>query len=105
MNDERIVRKVYLWNESGSQWRKRCMRMTERSGLQVIMMNKIVFLAWLWAAVLLKPTLSVLMSVTFDGSNYYTHEKIMKNWVAKGSFHDNTFKDGLTRLTSACSVT
>ncbi|MPC75387.1 hypothetical protein E2C01_069773 [Portunus trituberculatus] len=31
MDDERIVR-----NESGSQWRKRCMRMTERSELQVV---------------------------------------------------------------------
>ena len=29
MDDERIVRKVYLWNESGSKWSKRCMRMTE----------------------------------------------------------------------------
>ena len=36
MDDERIVRKVYLWNESGSKWSKRCMRMTERSGLQVV---------------------------------------------------------------------
>ncbi|MPC96497.1 hypothetical protein E2C01_091759 [Portunus trituberculatus] len=36
MDDERIVRKVYLWNESGSQWRKRCKRMTEGSGLQVV---------------------------------------------------------------------
>ncbi|MPD03680.1 hypothetical protein E2C01_099327 [Portunus trituberculatus] len=24
-----IARKMYLWNESGSKWRKRCMRMTE----------------------------------------------------------------------------
>ncbi|MPC56871.1 hypothetical protein E2C01_050837 [Portunus trituberculatus] len=32
MNDERIARKVYLWNESGSKWRKKCMRMTERNG-------------------------------------------------------------------------
>ena len=29
--DERIARK--LWNESGSKWRKRCMRMTERNGV------------------------------------------------------------------------
>ena len=31
MDDERIARKVYLWDESGSKWRKRCMRMTERN--------------------------------------------------------------------------
>ncbi|MPC38887.1 hypothetical protein E2C01_032403 [Portunus trituberculatus] len=36
IDDERIARKVYLWNESGSKWRNRCMRMTERSGLQVV---------------------------------------------------------------------
>ncbi len=36
MNDARIARKVYLWNESSSSWRKRCMRMTEKSGLQVV---------------------------------------------------------------------
>ena len=29
MDEERILRKVYLWNESGSQWRKRCMRTRE----------------------------------------------------------------------------
>ena len=36
MDDERIAKKVYLWNESGSKWRKKCMRMTERNGLQVV---------------------------------------------------------------------
>ncbi|KAK8372180.1 hypothetical protein O3P69_013569, partial [Scylla paramamosain] len=36
MDDARIARKVYLWNESGSKWRKRCMRMTDRNGLQVV---------------------------------------------------------------------
>ena len=36
MQDERIARKVYPWNESGNKWRKRCMRMTERNGLQVV---------------------------------------------------------------------
>ncbi|XP_063861501.1 uncharacterized protein LOC135101456 [Scylla paramamosain] len=36
MDNARIVRKVYLWNESGSKWRKRCMRMTDRNGLQVV---------------------------------------------------------------------
>ena len=34
--DERIARKVYLWNESGSKSRKRCMRMIERNGLHVV---------------------------------------------------------------------
>ncbi len=33
MDDARIARKVYLWNESESKWRKRCMRMTDRNGL------------------------------------------------------------------------
>ncbi|MPC72494.1 hypothetical protein E2C01_066803 [Portunus trituberculatus] len=28
-DDARIARKVYLWSESGSKWRKRCMRMRE----------------------------------------------------------------------------
>ena len=36
MDETRIARKVYLWNESGSKWRKRCMRMTDKSGLQVV---------------------------------------------------------------------
>ena len=36
MEDTRIARKVYLWSESGSKWRKRCMRMTDRNGLQVV---------------------------------------------------------------------
>ena len=36
MENERIARKAYLWNESESKWRKRCMRMTERTGLQVV---------------------------------------------------------------------
>ena len=36
MDDARIARKVYLWSESGSKWRKRCMRMTEKNGLQVV---------------------------------------------------------------------
>ena len=36
MADERLARKVYLWNESGSKWRKRCRRMTERNRLQVV---------------------------------------------------------------------
>ena len=57
-------------------------------------MNKAVGLAELWIAVLLQPTLSDLLSVTFDGSNYYTHDKLVKDWVARGSFHDNTNKDG-----------
>ena len=36
MVDKRIARKVYLWKNNGSKWRKRCMRMTERNGLQVV---------------------------------------------------------------------
>ena len=34
MEDTRLARKVYLWNES-SKWRKRCMRMIGKSGMQV----------------------------------------------------------------------
>ena len=36
MDDERKERKVYLWNESGNKWRKRCIRMTVRNGLQMV---------------------------------------------------------------------
>lgn len=68
--------------------------MASNGVVPVTMMTKEVFWIWIWAALLLQPALSAQLSVTFDGSNYYTHEKIMKNWVAKGSFHDNTFKDG-----------
>ncbi|XP_050733452.1 putative phospholipase B-like 2 [Eriocheir sinensis] len=48
----------------------------------------------LCVAALLQPSLSALLSVTFDGSKYYAHEGITKTWVATGSFFDNTTKDG-----------
>lgn len=48
----------------------------------------------LLVAILLQPSFSALLSVTFDGSKYYAHEGIAKTWVAVGSFHDNTTIDG-----------
>ena len=35
MNDARLARKVYLWNESNSRWDKKCIKMVERSGLRI----------------------------------------------------------------------
>ena len=36
MGDTRLARKVYLWNERNSRWMKRCMRMVNRSNMQII---------------------------------------------------------------------
>ncbi|XP_066989781.1 putative phospholipase B-like 2 [Macrobrachium rosenbergii] len=35
-----------------------------------------------------------LVSVSFDGSQYQLHVGPVGNWVARGNFSDNTFKDG-----------
>ena len=36
MEDTRLARKVYLWSERNSRWMKRCMRMVDRSNMQII---------------------------------------------------------------------
>ena len=36
MEDTRLVRKIYLWNERCSRWLKRCMGMVNRSGMQFV---------------------------------------------------------------------
>ena len=36
MEDTRLARKVYLWSERNSRWMKRCMRMVDRSNMQIL---------------------------------------------------------------------
>ncbi|XP_042204153.1 putative phospholipase B-like 2 isoform X2 [Homarus americanus] len=45
-------------------------------------------------AVFLIPVSATIISVTFDGVLYRTHDGVAKNWVARSNFTDNTFIDG-----------
>ena len=40
MEDTRIARKVYMWNEKSSKWKKKCTIMVDRSGLLVMWVHR-----------------------------------------------------------------
>lgn len=47
---------------------------------------------------ILVPASASIISVTFDGTLYKTHNGFVKDWVAKCNFTDNTFIDGWAYL-------
>lgn len=52
----------------------------------------------LLSVVFIIPVSASIISITFDGALYKTHDGIAKNWVARGNFTDSTFIDGLVMV-------